>query len=168
MSYESGRTAPEIKYAWAIRRAAVGPKVQRSHPPRPPGGAERARPERHIDRPPPPSAESLGLGRLVSSLASLPPRPSADVRAATCDRCRLAVVRAPSARAPLRGVARGQALSKLKVKRDHTATYVKPYSFITTTGSLAQRGFFLHLTFFCIGAMSVNREKNKLRGKKRP
>ena len=25
--------------------------------------------------------------------------------------------------------------------------------FITTTGSLAQRGFFLYLTFFCIGAI---------------
>ena len=44
------------------------------------------------------------------------------------------------------------------------------YVLITTTGSLAQRGFFLYLTkltFFCLGAMSVNREKNKLRGKKR-
>ena len=43
---------------------------------------------------------------------------------------------------------------------------IKATELITTRGSLAQRGFFLYLTFFCIGAiLHKTREKNKLRGK---
>jgi len=61
--------------------------------------------------------------------------------------------------------------SRLRTRIDGTAACCSGSDvcglLITTTGSLAQRGFFLYLTFFCIGAMSENREKNKLRGKKR-